>query len=908
METITGGSNGPIWINAAGNAEEWTLNLKKPSLVNDGDSDYHGYVIFHPSKKKHKDQTCQKLPIIGGNVYYFSMRWADSWPNGKLDIEYDMQRQVFGFGRDYLVNTELREQHTTSTINYPVRKSPVLSWKGYDVCLRIKVTTPDDETPVVPAWIQFQALVGKGAFETSPNWVTADLDGHSIVNPAESANHSLLAVGARNMRTPTPVVPGYSSRGPVFTKGSDIINTSPGRIKPDLVAGSHTATYINWLKDCRQGLLRSCGDGIYLRGTTGATAHTGGLTAVVMGYYDQLGSPLTSTTTANLLRLFAKDEGKKGTDDEWGRGFLELPCPPKTVTLPYTSSGAQWDSSDCESETASGRSDYYVFNVPSERQVTIDLTSTTHAHLRLARGAHSRQSASWTATNGSSGGNAQLKQKLSKGTYILEVAANSVSATGTYTVKIMNQDTTSVPVTPEGTLSPDPASFNFKPDGVWHAFTVSANVPVNVIVNPGSTPERMEIASSKPSRTYCPPEQDDDIRLTNDQTVYLAACSAGSGTIEVRSVSDDRLLSRYVTTVQATAVQPRASLSPRPSSLKADGKWQAFIVSSNVDVEVEVNPTGTTPRVELTNSSSAGNHCSNGAENGDDMDASNGDTIYLAGCTAGTGTIRLLRESDGTVITTYTVTIAAVEATPRASLSPRPSSLNADGQWKAFTVSSNVDVEIEANPTGTTPRVEITTSSSAGDHCSNGAENGDDVDASDGDTIYLAGCTSGTGTVRLLKESDGTVIATYTVNIAAVVVPKVCEPVTNFKAVRVGNNAVKTSWTNPTGGETATGRLVQVRKWDSSSRVWRNAVNINEPASATSSWHIGASSDSYFSYRVFSKCGTSYSLSSGWRTVSPIPSDSAQGASGVEDPTPTPRPDKSSEKENPEDGEKPPSP
>lgn len=790
VDTTTGSSNGPVWVNAAGNAEEWTLNLKKPSLVNDGDSDYHRYVIFQSGKKKHKDQTCQKLPITIGNVYYFSMRWADSWPNGKFDLEYEMQRQFLGFGRDLLVNTELREQHTTGAINYPVRKSSVLSWKGYDVCLRIKVTTPDDETPVAPAWIQFQGLVGKNAFEKAPNWPTADLDGHSIVNPAESASQSLVAVGARNMRETTTEVTDYSSRGPVFAKGGDIINTSPGRIKPDLVAGSHTATYINWLKDCRQALLRSCGDGIYLKGTTAATGHTGGLAAVLIGYYDELGLPLTATATANLLRLLAVDEGTTGTG--WGQGFLELPCPPKKVSLPYTSSGAKWEATDCESEASSGRSDYYVFTVPTRRQVTIDLNSTTHAHLRLARGAHSRQSAFATKTNGALGGSAQIKQSLAAGTYTLEVATDSGTATGTYTVKISNQS-------PEGTLAPDPASFDFKPDGTWHAFTVSANVPVKIIANPGSTDERMEINASKPGRTYCPAEQDDDVRRTNGQTVYLAACTAGSGTIEVRNANDNSLLTRYVTTVKAPAVTPRASLSPRPSSLKGDGKWQAFTVSSNVDVEVEVNPTGTTPRIELTNSSTAGNHCANGADVGDDVDASNGDTIYLAGCTAGTGTVRLLRESDGKVITAYAVTITAM------------------------------------------------------------------------------------------------------------VVPQVCKPVTDFKAVRIGNNAVKASWTNPSDGKTATARVVQVRVWNTANSAWQNEQNINEPASATSSWHIGAFSDKYYSYRVWSKCGTTYSLSSGWRTIAPVPSDSAQGQSGDEIPTPTPRPNQSDEG-SPDDGEKPPTP
>ena len=209
------------------------------------------------------------------------------------------------------------------------------------------------------------------------------------------------------------------------------------------------------------------------------------------------------------------------------------------------------------------------------------------------------------------------------------------------------------------------------PDGAWHTFTLSANVPVEVIANPTDKDLRMEISSSRPSRSYCPPERNDDVSRTNAQSLVLAACSAGAGVIEVRNANDNSLIFKYTISLKAkpaTAVRPapRGSLSPNPNSVlfKADGKRRAFTVSSNVDVEVGANPTGTTAIVEITNSSSAGNHCSNGAEVDDDVDASNGDTIYLAGCKAGTGTVRALRESDSKVLSTYPVTISAVSVLP----------------------------------------------------------------------------------------------------------------------------------------------------------------------------------------------------------------------------------------------------
>ncbi len=153
-------------------------------------------------------------------------------------------------------------------------------------------------------------------------------------------------------------------------------------------------------------------------------------------------------------------------------------------------------------------------------------------------------------------------------------------------------------------------------------------------------------------------------------------------------------------------------------------------------------------------------------------------------------------------------------------------------------------------------------------------------------------------------------LSTYLVTISAVTVPKVCKPVTGFAIQRVGRNAVKATWTNPTGGLTATGRALEVRDWDTVGRSWDFVRFINEPASNTVSWHIGASADRHFAYRVTSKCGAGSSSPSAWRTVAPIPSDSAQGAGGEDIPAPTRTPEGASgtSGENDADDERPPTP
>ena len=99
---------------------------------------------------------------------------------------------------------------------------------------------------------------------------------------------------------------------------------------------------------------------------------------------------------------------------------------------------------------------------------------------------------------------------------------------------------------------------------------------------------------------------------------------------------------------------------------------------------------------------------------------------------------------------------------PAASLSPDPSTVTfaSDGAWHRFTVDAAGPVTVVANPEETTPRLEITTRSGRGNFCP--AEADDDVSRQDGQSVYLAGCATGTATVELRRPSDGTVLNTYT--------------------------------------------------------------------------------------------------------------------------------------------------
>ncbi len=112
---------------------------------------------------------------------------------------------------------------------------------------------------------------------------------------------------------------------------------------------------------------------------------------------------------------------------------------------------------------------------------------------------------------------------------------------------------------------------------------------------------------------------------------------------------------------------PTATLSPDPSSvdLLDDGTWHAFSVQASESVVIVVNPAGTTPRVESTATTGAANACP--AEARESLTPEDGQTIYLAGCSAGQARVELRRASDQGLLRTYAFTI---EELPVAATGP----------------------------------------------------------------------------------------------------------------------------------------------------------------------------------------------------------------------------------------------
>ena len=181
----------------------------------------------------------------------------------------------------------------------------------------------------------------------------------------------------------------------------------------------------------------------------------------------------------------------------------------------------------------------------------------------------------------------------------------------------------------------------------------------------------------------------------------------------------------------------------------------------------------------------------------------------------------------------------------------------------------------------TIPRLEITTSSSEGNLCD--ADMDDPATVNNGGTVYLAGCASGLSYVELRRESDDSHVRTYSVTVGMY-----SPPATGLTATRVNGSSVYVSWTNPSGGLTATGRQVDIQKFVGG--VWLHKRVIDEPSTGTSSWHLLIDANFYYSYRVRSVCGTSYSTYAGWSTVVPWAGGSSDPGGQVGPPSPTPVP------------------
>ena len=286
-------SNGILWVGAAGN-EANAIWFKRGITLSSA-----RYVDFDT---RANTQWCNNITqrLQSGKTYTFHIRWEGNWGNEDSDFTLHLYRTDPQPGwakhQSYVQNGGAM-QFPQEVMNY----TPSVSGQ---YCLAITLAANDN----LPAWLQLRAA--------SLNLQYGDGSG-SIMNPAESNNAGMLAVGAASL-APTPTIRADSSRGPAPEPGPN------GRIKPDIVGGSASA---------------SAG------GTSIATAHISGMAALVIQKLGHLSAYDTPAEVASYLKANSPIQpGASNPNNTWGWGFAKLPAPP-----PPTGLALRLDSSNPDS-------------------------------------------------------------------------------------------------------------------------------------------------------------------------------------------------------------------------------------------------------------------------------------------------------------------------------------------------------------------------------------------------------------------------------------------------------------------------------------------------------------------------------------------------------------------------------
>ena len=277
---------GIVWVNAAGNQALGTWFKRGPfdyTTVNSDGQDVR-FIRFSGSEFKNTES------FIGGLL---ELRWEDSWGGANTDLDF------FALVR----GTDDIALQSTDTQSGGAGHDPLEQIRGFSTFDILVAHYGGPE----PDWIQ---ILGWG-----PSRLTLSTpDTGSVINPAESANPGMLAVGAapwHNLNS----LESYSSRGP----------TPDGRVKPDVIAADCGETAASPNPFC---------------GTSQAAPHVAGMVALVRQRFPSY-SP---AQVVSYLKDNAEQRvGGPDPNNAWGHGLLVLPSiPAGTNDLPGAPHISTW--------------------------------------------------------------------------------------------------------------------------------------------------------------------------------------------------------------------------------------------------------------------------------------------------------------------------------------------------------------------------------------------------------------------------------------------------------------------------------------------------------------------------------------------------------------------------------------
>ena len=196
-----------------------------------------------------------------------------------------------------------------------------------------------------------------------------------------------------------------------------------------------------------------------------------------------------------------------------------------------------------------------------------------------------------------------------------------------------------------------------------------------------------------------------------------------------------------------------ASLAPVPSALTVGAAATEFTLTTNVSAGIKVEVTQGTGAVALAEASGTPS-CIGILDTEEDL--GNGGMVKIVGCTAGSATVKLLK--DTTELASYTVTISPPDT---ASLAPVPSAFTVGADATEFTLTTNVSAGIKVKVTQGTGAVALADANGT-PSCIVTLDTEEDL--GNGGMVKIVGCTAGSATVKLFK--DTTELASYTVAVS----------------------------------------------------------------------------------------------------------------------------------------------
>ena len=264
-------SEGAVWLSAAGNAAKETW-FGPYSAVDVGE---FTFLVFDGV------DALNDVVFSAGDLIRVQLRWDDSWGAARRDFDlilWDFATMDI-VAASFDLQTGRAGQVPNEELIYLVPQDGLYA-----------VVVAHDGGGI-PDWLQVTVRGSRIEHHT--------LYG-SIVNPAESANPGMLAVGAAHWDDVGAVLP-FSSRGP----------TPDGRVKPDIVGATCGRTALVPLGPYGTGFC----------GTSQAAPHLAGMAALVRQRFPHL----TPAQVAAYLKGHAEQREELDPNNTWGHGFAVLP-------------------------------------------------------------------------------------------------------------------------------------------------------------------------------------------------------------------------------------------------------------------------------------------------------------------------------------------------------------------------------------------------------------------------------------------------------------------------------------------------------------------------------------------------------------------------------------------------------